>query len=59
MGVFANFDEGASGHNILFASEDFVIVGKPDQEIAEARFFSASELPADVFPVIAAKSKSI
>lgn len=50
MGIFANFEEGFSGHNILFASEVFEIVGKPDHEIAEARFFSSNELPADVFP---------
>ncbi|GIK09748.1 MAG: DNA mismatch repair protein MutT [Anaerolineaceae bacterium] len=49
VGVYSNLEGYASGHNILFASEDFEIVGKPDREIAEARFFSRDELPADMF----------
>lgn len=49
VGVYSNLEGYASGHNILFASEDFEIVGKPDREIAEARFFARDELPPDMF----------
>ena len=50
LGIYSNLDGYVSGHNILFACEDFSIVGSPDHEIAEARFFAQSELPADIFP---------
>ena len=50
LGVYSNFEDYASGHNVLFVCEDFEIVGKSDREIAEARFFSLAELPADMFP---------
>ena len=49
-GIYSNLDGYVSGHNILFACEDFSIVSSPDHEIAEARFFAQSELPADIFP---------
>jgi ADP-ribose pyrophosphatase YjhB (NUDIX family) len=49
VGVYSNFEDYASGHNILFASEDFVVKGKPDHEIAEARWFALEELPKDMF----------
>lgn len=49
-GIFHNFDDYASGHNVLFVCEDFTVIGHPDREIAEARFFSREELPADMFP---------
>jgi 8-oxo-dGTP pyrophosphatase MutT (NUDIX family) len=49
-GIFSNLESRSSGHNILFSCEDFIITGKPDHEIAEARFFSLSKLPADMFP---------
>ncbi len=58
-GVFANFDNYASGHNILFLCEDFEMVGSPDREIAEARFFSQPELPADMFPGHRRKAEEI
>jgi ADP-ribose pyrophosphatase YjhB (NUDIX family) len=50
VGIFTNFEEGVSGHNIVFLSNDFNIVGRPDHEIAEARFFSLDALPADLLP---------
>jgi ADP-ribose pyrophosphatase YjhB (NUDIX family) len=50
VGVFSNLESYASGHNLLFACTDFSVRGKPDGEIAEARFFSREELPADMFP---------
>lgn len=50
VGVFSNFDEGVSVHNILFACEDFKVVGKPDHEIAEAKFYALHELPVNIFP---------
>lgn len=49
VGVYSNFENYASGHNILFASEDFTIVGNPDGEIAERRWFAPDELPDDMF----------
>lgn len=49
VGVFHNFEDYASGHNILFACEDFVVNGSPDHEIAEARSFTLEELPEDMF----------
>ena len=49
VGVYSNFEDYASGHNILFACEDFNIVGRPDHEIAEAKFFALDELPANMF----------
>jgi ADP-ribose pyrophosphatase YjhB (NUDIX family) len=48
LGVFSSFDQYPSGHNILFACEDFVVTGKSDHEIAEARSFALAELPEDV-----------
>lgn len=50
VGIFHNFDDYASGHNVLFLCEDFEMVDSPDHEIAEARFFGLDELPADMFP---------
>ena len=49
LGIYSNFEDYASGHNILFACEDFKVVGKPDHEIAEANFFALDELPAAMF----------
>lgn len=49
VGVFSNFEDYASGHNILFACEDFVVNGSPDHEIAEARSFTLEELPENMF----------
>jgi 8-oxo-dGTP pyrophosphatase MutT (NUDIX family) len=50
MGIYSNLDGYASGHNILFACEDFIVTGKPDHEIAETRLFTLNDLPADMFP---------
>ncbi len=50
IGIFSNLEDDGSGHNILFASNDFDIVGQPDHEIAEARFFPLDDLPADLLP---------
>lgn len=35
-------------HNVLFRCADFAVVGKPDAEIAEARFFPLDDLPGEV-----------
>jgi len=50
LGVYSNLDNYVSGHNILFSCEDFTVTGKPDREIAETRFFTLSDLPANMFP---------
>ncbi len=50
VGIFTNMDDKDSAHNILFASNDFEVTGRPDAEIAEARFFSLDDLPGDLLP---------
>ena len=50
VGVYSSVEEGASGHNFLFACEQFKKVGKPDHEIAEARFFPLDALPEGLLP---------
>ena len=47
-GIFSNLGSRSSGHDILFSCEEFIVTGKPDHEIAEARSFALEELPADV-----------
>lgn len=37
-------------HNAVFRCVDFRIVGKPDSEIAEARFFPLENLPQGIVP---------
>ncbi len=48
LGIFPNFDDYPNGHQILFHCDHFRLVGTPDAEIAEVRFFSLDELPADM-----------
>ena len=48
VGIFSNLEHGFSGHNILFASNDFEIIGQHDHEIAESRFFPLDALPSDL-----------
>ncbi len=50
VGIFSDLEDGFNGHNILFASNDFEIVGPHDHEIAEARFFPLDTLPDDLPP---------
>lgn len=50
LGVYSNFKEWKSDHNILFLSEDFTLGGGHDDEIAEARFFALDALPAGLWP---------
>ena len=50
LGVYSNFKEWKSDHNVLFLSEDFELSGVHDREIAELRFFSLDALPPDVWP---------
>src|SRR5512141_3176872 len=49
VGAYTNFKEWKSDHNILFLTTDFTLRGKPDQEIAEMRFFPLNSLPPDMF----------
>lgn len=49
VGIFTSYEEGFSGHNILFACEDFEIVGQPDHEIAETRAVGLDEFPDGLF----------
>ena len=50
MGVYSNFKEWKSDHNVLFFSDDFDLRGRHDNEIAEMRFFSLRSLPAGLWP---------
>ncbi|HUI89525.1 MAG TPA: NUDIX domain-containing protein [Anaerolineales bacterium] len=50
VGVYTNFNEWKSDHNILFLSTDFTFSGKHDFEIAEVRFFPLHALPAGLWP---------
>jgi ADP-ribose pyrophosphatase YjhB (NUDIX family) len=50
LGVYSNFKEWKSDHNILFLSEDFTLGGGHDREIAEARFFPLDALPPGLWP---------
>ena len=50
VGVYSNFTEWKSDHNILFFCSDFEFKGKPDAEIAELRPFDLNDLPADLWP---------
>lgn len=50
IGIFSNLDEGVTSHIILFASNEFGIVGRSDHEIAEARLFPLDALPDDLMP---------
>lgn len=50
LGVYSNFKEWKSDHNVLFLSEDFDLGGGHDREIAELKFFPLDALPPDVWP---------
>ena len=50
MGVYANFKEWKSDHNVVFVSEDFQLTGTPDREVAEVRFFPLDGLPDGLWP---------
>ncbi len=50
LGVYSNFKEWKSDHNVLFLSEDFELAGGHDGEIAELQFFPLEALPPDVWP---------
>lgn len=47
-GVVSNSEGHFNEHNVLFACQDFIVTGKPDHEIAEARFFALNGLPSDM-----------
>jgi 8-oxo-dGTP pyrophosphatase MutT (NUDIX family) len=50
VGAYTHFTQGGSDHNVLFLCTDFTLVGKPDREIAELRFFPLDALPAGLWP---------
>jgi 8-oxo-dGTP pyrophosphatase MutT (NUDIX family) len=50
LGVYSNFKEWKSDHNVLFLSKDFELAGRHDREIAEMRFFPLDGLPTDLWP---------
>jgi hypothetical protein len=50
VGVYSNFQEWKSDHNVLFYSDKFTLGGGHDNEIAEMRFFPLDALPAGLWP---------
>lgn len=50
LGVYSNFTEWKSDHNVLFCSHRFALAGAHDSEIAEMRFFPLDALPAGLWP---------
>jgi ADP-ribose pyrophosphatase YjhB (NUDIX family) len=50
MGAYTNFTEWKTDHNIVFISRGARFSGKPDGEVAEARFFRLEELPQGLWP---------
>ncbi len=50
LGVYSNFVEWKSDHNIVFLSTEFNFSGKPDLEIAEVRLFPLDALPEGLSP---------
>ena len=50
MGVYSDFQEWKSDHNVLFFSDNFALAGSHDQEIAEMRFFPLGSLPDGLWP---------
>jgi ADP-ribose pyrophosphatase YjhB (NUDIX family) len=50
LGVYTNFKEWKTDHNIVFVSSDFTLSGEHDREIAEVRLFPLNALPKDLWP---------
>jgi 8-oxo-dGTP pyrophosphatase MutT (NUDIX family) len=50
LGVYTNFTEWKTDHNIVFICKDFKITGNPDNEIAETHSFHLHELPEGLWP---------
>jgi ADP-ribose pyrophosphatase YjhB (NUDIX family) len=50
VGVYSNFKEWKSDHNVLFFCDDFTLNGGHDHEIAEMRFFPLGSLPEGLWP---------
>lgn len=50
LGVYTNFKDWKTDHNVVFVSRDFKMDGRHDREIAEVRFFALEALPEDLWP---------
>ncbi len=50
VGIYSNFSEWKSDHNVVFLSKDFAASQKHDREIAESRFFPLESLPETLWP---------
>jgi 8-oxo-dGTP pyrophosphatase MutT (NUDIX family) len=50
IGMYTIFEGFKTDHNVLFLCRDFTIHGKPDGEIAQARFFDLNDLPDGLMP---------
>ena len=45
LGVYTNFKEWKTDHNVVFISRSVTFSGRPDREVAEARLFPLDDLP--------------
>lgn len=50
LGAYTNFTEWKSDHNVVFLARAATLGGRPDGEVAEARFFSLEQLPEGLWP---------
>jgi hypothetical protein len=50
MGVYTNFKDWKTDHNVVFVCRDFKITGTPDKEIAELQAFTLDQLPQGLWP---------
>ena len=50
FGVYSSFDESKNDHTVVYFSDDFVLGGGHDREVAEIRFFPLDALPAGLRP---------
>ncbi len=50
VGVYSNFAEWKSDHNIVFVCTGFSLSGRHDDEVAEMRFLALDALPPDLWP---------
>lgn len=49
LGIYSNFKEWKSDHNVLFLCQDFDLAGGHDREIAELKFIPLDALPPDLW----------
>ncbi len=50
IGIYSNFAQWKSDHNVVFACHDFIKRDEHDHEIAEVCSFPLDQLPDDLWP---------